>query len=300
MTEMSDNSRKPRPASTVILARQNFGELQVYLLRRSDRSRFMPGNYVFPGGMVESADHGTEIWKAHSDMDLDDISRRLGGSMPVEEALAYSVAAIRETFEEAGVFLAYRDERSLAELESVCNRRMIKEFSRGWLRELVKSKGWILEFSRLARWSHWITPKLMPQRYDTRFFIAFMPHEQECTPDKRETTEGIWISPEKALVGNSKGEILLGPPTLVTLHELLEYSKVEELEREAETRRWGKPLYPRLVTLSRGALILEPWDPMINHEIQIDPERLEEAILPIGESFSRMWNHDGIWRPVGF
>lgn len=299
MTEMNDNSKIPRPASTVILTRQNDGELQIYLLRRSDKSRFMPGYYVFPGGMVEPADQGTEIWKAHADLDLDDISRRLGGSMAVEETLAYIVAAMRETFEEAGALLAYRNEQSRGDLENVCNRRMTKELPKGWLRELVGSEGWILAFSRLARWTHWITPKLMPQRYDTRFFIAFMPPEQECVPDKRETTRGIWISPKKGLVGNSRGEIPLSPPTMVTLHELLQYSKMEELEKEAETRSWGEPLFPRLVPLSRGVLILEPWDPMINQEVQIDPKGLEEAILPVGEPFSRIWNHDGIWWPVG-
>ena len=46
----------PRPASTVILARYRNGELQVYLLRRSSRSGFMPGNYVFPGGTVDPED----------------------------------------------------------------------------------------------------------------------------------------------------------------------------------------------------------------------------------------------------
>jgi 8-oxo-dGTP pyrophosphatase MutT (NUDIX family) len=299
MKEMIDNSKNPKPASTVILTRQNDGELQIYLVRRSDRSSFMPGNYVFPGGMVEPADRKMEIWKAHADMDLGGISGRLGGSMTVEETLSYSVAAIRETFEEAGVLLAYRNEQSRADLENVCNRRMTKEMPKGWLRQLVGFEGWILAFSRLARWAHWITPELMPQRYDTRFFIAFMPPEQECVPDKKETTKGIWISPEKGLVGNSKGEIPLSPPTVVTLHELLKYSKVEELEREAETRSWGEPLCPRLVLLSRGALILEPWDPMINQEVQIDPQGLEEAILPVGQPFSRIWNHDGIWRPVG-
>jgi hypothetical protein len=55
MTQMSDNSKNPSPASTVILTRQNDGELQVYLLRRSHRSSFMPGNYVFQGSGTMTA-----------------------------------------------------------------------------------------------------------------------------------------------------------------------------------------------------------------------------------------------------
>ena len=299
MTEVNDKSKNPRPASTVILTRQHDEEFQIYLLMRSGRSRFMPGNYVFPGGMVEPEDEGTEMWKAHVDMGLDDIARRLGGSMAVEETLSHSVAAIRETFEEAGVLLANRNEQSRVALERVCDRRTTNELPEGWLRELVASEGCILAFSRLARWAHWITPKLMPRRYDTRFFIVFMPPDQECIPDKQETTKGIWISPEKGLVGNSKGEIPLSPPTVVTLHELLQYSRLEELEKEAKTRSWGEPLFPRLIPLSQGVLILEPWDPMINQKVEIDPEGLEEAILPVGKPFSRIWNYNGIWRPVG-
>lgn len=44
------------PAATLILARQKAEELQIYLLNRNPRSRFMAGNYVFPGGMVEPQD----------------------------------------------------------------------------------------------------------------------------------------------------------------------------------------------------------------------------------------------------
>ena len=258
----------------------------------------MPGQYVFPGGTVESLDKETEIWKAHADMGCDAFSLRLGGDMAVEEALAFSVAAIRETFEEAGVLLAGGNERFHAEREKIWHRRMTEGLPKVWLRELVNCEGRVLAFSGLARWSHWITPQRMPQRFDTRFFIAFMPPGQECVPDQRETTKGIWINPREALVGNSRGEIPLGPPTLVTLHELLQYSKLEALEKDTETRTWGEPLLPRLVPLSPGFLILEPWDPMIDRDVLPDPQELEEAILPVGEPFSRIWNHDGLWRPV--
>ena len=47
-----------------------------------------------------------------------------------------------------------------------------------------------------------------------------------------------------------------------------------------------------------GFLILEPWDPMIDRDVLPDPQELEEAILPVGEPFSRIWNHNGLWRPV--
>ena len=63
----------PVPAATVILTRQHAGELQVYLLKRTVNSGFMAGNYVFPGGLVDSEDQNVRVLKAHVDLDLDGI-----------------------------------------------------------------------------------------------------------------------------------------------------------------------------------------------------------------------------------
>jgi 8-oxo-dGTP pyrophosphatase MutT (NUDIX family) len=290
---------RPRPASTVVLARDHHGELQVYLLKRSTRSGFFPGVYVFPGGEVDSEDRVENVWRPHLDMDCDEVSQRLGGGIPEHEAIARGVAAIRETFEEAGVLLCYHSNPGQGDFEGVCARRIDPGLPKGWLKGLVESEGWTLEFSRLTRWAHWITPELMPRRYETRFFIAFMPPEQKCVPDSMETTDGIWVSPLNGLEGNLKGEIPLSPPTLITLHQLLQYSDVGHLREDTKTRPWGDALLPRMIPLPRGSIILEPWDPMYDEEVAIDERALESAILPMEESFSRVWYHEGIWRPVG-
>ncbi len=299
MTDTKKTSIKLRLASTVILIREHGGELQVYLLKRSARSSFFPGTYVFPGGTVEAEDWASGLWKEHIGLDIEKISRRLGGSLTEEEALAHGVAGIRETFEEAGVFLAYRNEYTQEGLERVQDRRRVDGLPRGWLQDMVISGEWTLSLSRLARWAHWITPEGMPRRYETRFFLAFMPLGQECSPDAKETTHGIWISPEKALVGNLQGEILLSPPTLVTMHELLQYSDMGDLEKEVQTHTWGEVLLPRMIRLPQGTLILEPWDPMCKQGVEVDTKELEMAILPVGEPFSRIWYHGGVWTPVG-
>ena len=147
--------------------------------------------------------------------------------------------------------------------------------------------------------AHWITPELMRQRFDTRFFTAVMPDNQVCRPDTRETVKGIWISPEDGLVGNLTGEVPLSPPTLVTLHELLEYSDFNDLQAAGEHRQWGPARLPRLIPLERGVVIVEPWDPMYSEaKIDISPSELATCVLPVGESFSRIWFDDGVWKPV--
>jgi 8-oxo-dGTP pyrophosphatase MutT (NUDIX family) len=298
MTEESRKGRQPREAATVILIGEESGRTRVYLLKRSSGSGFFPGSYVFPGGVLDPEDRDDRLWASSVDMDLEGISRRLGGTLAGKDALAYGVAAIRETFEEAGVFLAERNGPGGEDLERICGIRREKALPRGWLRERVVSGGWVLGLSRLAPWSHWITPEAFPGRFDTRFFLAFLPEGQECVPDERETVQGIWIGPEKGLAANLAGEIPLSPPTLITLHELLPYRTMAGLKEEVATRQWGEARLPRFIKLPEGAVIIEPWDPMYGEEIKIDPEALEDAILPVGGPFSRIWLHRGIWRPI--
>ena len=106
MTESTITPVVPIRASTVILIRDMDGPFQVYLLKRSSRSSFMPGNYVFPGGIVDPEDMGFDFWKDHVDMNSGQIKRGFGRGLNVEDAMAHGIAAVRETFEEACLFLA--------------------------------------------------------------------------------------------------------------------------------------------------------------------------------------------------
>ena len=100
-------------------------------------------------------------------------------------------------------------------------------------------------------------------------------------------------------MGNLNGHIPLSPPTLVTLHELAAYRRMEDLENALESRGWGEAIFPRLVPLKNGAVILEPWDKHYGRDdITFDPQTLENAVLPIETPFSRIWLFEGIWRAV--
>lgn len=287
------------PAATVILAREHFGKLQIYLLKRSSKSGFMAGNYVFPGGTVEAEDRNFSLFKNHIDLDLNKMHTRLGGELSREEAMAYCVAAIRETLEEAGVFLAVSDDALEANLEYACSLRLSAHLKKDWFAKLVLNAQWRLAISALSCWSHWITPELMKRRFDTRFFVSAMPGGQYCLPDSKETVAGRWLNPKEALTGNLDGKFPLSPPTLVTLHELLKYPSLQDLLAETRHRRWGRPLLPRLIPLANGALIVEPWDPNYRMtEFDMGPDDLAPLVLPVGAPFSRIWHDEGIWKPV--
>ncbi len=288
------------PAATVILARQQAGTLQVYLLKRSPESGFMAGNFVFPGGTVDDNDHRFKLFHNCCDLTSDEITTRFGPDLSHEQALAYCVAAVRETLEEAGIFLANNKDAATADLERINNLRLEANLEHDWFVKLVENERWCLSLSALYSWSHWITPVLMKRRFDTRFFIAEMPDGQYCRPDGRETIQGLWSSPMEALADNMAGNIPLSPPTLLTLHQLSKYKTITDLHTEAANRPWGQPIQPRLVPLPDGAVIVEPWDPLYHQKtINIDPEDLPSSVLPVGTSFSRIWLDQGIWKPIG-
>ncbi len=290
---------QPRAASTVVLSRQGRSGLEIYLLRRSGQSRFFPNTYVFPGGTVEPEDEDSGFWGIRVDLDPIQIFERIGGDLSVEDALAHGIAAVRETFEEAGVLLVEGIGKKKEEIERMCGVRRRGGLTQSWLKEWVITEGWTLSLSRLIRWSHWVTPEAMNPRFDTRFYIGLMPTGQGCYPDEREMTHGIWMRPEKALTGNLRAEVPLSPPTLVTLQELLPYESLSDLEKDARKRPWGEARLPRFIPLEEGAFILEPWDPLFDEVTEFDPVPLERRILPAGHSFSRLWLDRGVWKPVG-
>jgi 8-oxo-dGTP pyrophosphatase MutT (NUDIX family) len=100
-----------RPAATVMLVRDATGatseddRLEVLMVRRNLRSDFVGGAYVFPGGSVDPADAGPAAEAACFGRTDADASALLGIGTG---GLAYWVAVLRETFEEAGLLLAER------------------------------------------------------------------------------------------------------------------------------------------------------------------------------------------------
>ncbi|MBU1341624.1 MAG: NUDIX domain-containing protein [Proteobacteria bacterium] len=300
---MTDKTHAPPPlrdASTVILVREKNKAIEVYLLRRSTKSGFMGGLYVFPGGVVDAEDKGFDSWASHIDIPLDQIENQVGGDgFPTEDALGFSIAAIRETLEEAGVFLASGKDKTQKDLEDICSVRLSENLPKSWFKTKITTENWILSLSSLGRWSHWITPGLMKKRFDTRFFIVLMPENQICVPDNMETKHGIWLTPQKALEQNLKALTPLSPPAVVTLTQMMRFKGLDDLKQEIQMRSWADPIAPRLVPSSNGPVILEPWDPMCDDDCDIDTSNFSNRVLSPGAEFSRIWCDKGVWKPVG-
>lgn len=207
-------------------------DLQVLMLKRNERSAFVGDMWVFPGGAVDPEDDSDFAYEAVEGLDDSDASRDLqldrGG-------LAYWVAAVRETFEEAGVLLARRgSETEPVDLVAAATatrfgdyRHAINTADHPFL-DLVESEELRLSGGEMSYVSRWITPQGAVRRYDTRFFAAAMPPAQVPTHDNDEAVHHEWISAHDALDANAVGEMLMVTPTIAMLQRLADFGSVDE------------------------------------------------------------------------
>jgi 8-oxo-dGTP pyrophosphatase MutT (NUDIX family) len=257
----------PKRAATVILLKNREpGGFDVFLLRRHEKSSFMGGNFVYPGGRVDLDDGSLEICSLSKGMTFEKSQKIFGGTFSPEESFAHWVAAIRELFEEAGVLLAYDQKGRLFQLRNRDERERFllyrKSLQEGKMNicKIAQKEDLLFALDQLYYYAHWITPEAQSQRFDTRFFLTRYPSGQEASHDQKETTAGIWITPKKALEENLKGDVILSPPTLKTLEELSRFKSINEVF-DSQKKKDIQPILPVLTSISSGPLIIFPWDP---------------------------------------
>ena len=243
-----------RDAATLLLVRDTPAGLEVFMVERPGAADF-GGMHVFPGGKVDAADSTVE--SLCTDLTDSLASERLGIA---RNGLAFWTAAIREAFEEAGVLLGYRDDRVVDLSDPEARDRFADHrtaIHKGELSiiDLCAREGLRLATDRVHYFSHWITPVGPPRRYDTRFFLAHMPENQEPAHHEGELEDGLWVRPADALAHQEAGKWTMIFPTLTTLRSLVRYGDVASLEADvlawrhlpeitAERHRQGMQ-YPR-------------------------------------------------------
>lgn len=233
---------QPRLASTIMLLRDqhaaaNGPGVEVFMVRRVIQSDFMPDVYVFPGGSVSNSDRDAEqsagLCQPVSPGQADPEGRTALGT-------GVRAAAIREVFEEAGVLLAYHDQQILAisDAEVARYQRYREAFQQrqGSLVAMTLAERLTLATDQLHYFAHWITPAGMPRRFDTHFFIAIAPAQQEAAYDRLETSAGAWINPAAALAAYERGEFPLVFATIHQLRDLAAFSSVQEALAFTETQ----------------------------------------------------------------
>ena len=241
----------PRPSATLTLLREGRTGLEVLLLKRSPRSGFIPGAWVFPGGTVDLADGDPRFLPRLYGITPEGAEGRLKTYASEPPALAYWVAAIRETFEETGVLIRRRADGTEPEphhqtkAEALARSRLlVGELS---FMEVLETLDLRLDAGALEYNGHWLTPECEPRRYETRFFATEVRRDTLVTPHDKEMVEARWLTPTEALTGNAEGTLPLVFPTLFTLEELEPF----RTPRKALDYLRGKPVPRRLPTLRR-------------------------------------------------
>jgi 8-oxo-dGTP pyrophosphatase MutT (NUDIX family) len=204
-----------RPAATILLLRDRPAGLEVFMVVRHHAIDFAGGALVFPGGRVEEADY--ELAARPDDCPNPD---GLG-----IDALAFRVAAIRETFEECGVLLARP--RGSTDLIDAATLKRLEDQHRAALNAgsigfdaVLGSEGLLPALDLLVHFAHWITPAHQPKRYDTHFFLAEVPEAHLAVHDGQEAVESTWIAPAQALAGAATGKYKLVFATAKNLEKL--------------------------------------------------------------------------------
>ncbi|MGW2933326.1 NUDIX hydrolase [Streptomyces sp. NPDC001156] len=225
----------PKRAATVMLLRDTEGFPAVHMLRRRASMAFAGGAYAYPGGGVDPRDHDRMIrWAGPARAWWAD---RLG----VDETSAQAIvcAAVRETYEEAGVLLAGPTPETVVgdttgtDWEADRASLVARDLS---FAEFLDRRGLVLRSDLLGAWTRWITPEFEPRRYDTWFFVAALPEGQRTRNASTEADRTVWIRPSEAAAAYDKGELLMMPPTVATLRQLVPYATAADALRIAPDR----------------------------------------------------------------
>jgi 8-oxo-dGTP pyrophosphatase MutT (NUDIX family) len=237
---------EPRDAATVMLVRdappgERGAGLEVFMLRRNLSSVFVAGAYVFPGGAVDDADR--EPATLALVRGVDDVAASAQVGRPAG-GLGFWVAAIRESFEEAGVLLARERDTGVAASRAVVDRLLPlrAEVAAGELAfaPAVAEAGLALDGAALRVFGHWITPSPAPRRYDTWFFVAAAPEGHAYRHDETETIASEWIVPAVALDRARRGELELIYPTYRSLEALSRFTSTAALFAAVDAA-WSSP-----------------------------------------------------------
>jgi 8-oxo-dGTP pyrophosphatase MutT (NUDIX family) len=218
--EPNDVLANPRDASTVIVCRDTDDGIEFYMLRRASRTPGIPDAYVFPGGILEGNDKSPQARM-----------RLVGDWRPAEPAFTY--AAIRETFEECGLLFSVTPIDN--DLLRAARTKLI-EGARNFSETLIDLDA-KLDARAIRYFSRWITPSVVPQRFDARFYVARLPEGGVAEADAHGTYDGRWLRPAETLAAVEREEMQIVFPTLKHIERIAKFATVEDLLAFADTKK---------------------------------------------------------------
>jgi 8-oxo-dGTP pyrophosphatase MutT (NUDIX family) len=235
---------QPRDAATIVVVRDGDDGIEAYLMRRQTTMAFAAGMYVFPGGGLMASDIEHDVpWFGP---DATYWGRRF--SCDADLARGLVVAAVRETFEETGILLAGPDGDTVVSDTSgddMQAARGLLDAGELAFADFLRDHGLVLRADLLGAWAHWITPEFEPRRYDTRFFVAALPHGQRVGAMSRESDQAAWIPLSRVLASVEAGEAAMMPPTIAACREVAAHTA--DTVVAASAQRTFSTILPKIV-----------------------------------------------------
>lgn len=256
LDDVPDVPAAPRPAATILMLRDGVHGPETLLLRRTRRSGFVPGAWVFAGGRVDAGDGEVEAVSRLEGLSPAEATARLGLKDDARpSAAAYYVAALREAFEETGLLVGRLRSGEPAPsageepaVESIRDRLLADEIDFG---DALDALDVVVEGRAVEYVAHWITPVQEARRYDTRFFAARVDPTREVLLHPAEMTDYLWLTPDDALSRHADGQLPMVFPTIRTLEDMRGFSSTEALLGDFG-RRSIPAILPKLVKTPTG------------------------------------------------
>jgi glyoxylase-like metal-dependent hydrolase (beta-lactamase superfamily II)/8-oxo-dGTP pyrophosphatase MutT (NUDIX family) len=139
---------------------------------------------------------------------------REDGPTEGEEAMELAMlrCAVRETFEETGIFVGVLGALPSLEAQRVLREQVLNGNAEFW--PSIERLGLTLDRSVFRMAGRWVTPPFSRARFDTMFFLAELaaPAEPDVWPG--ELQAGAWIEPDQALSLWDQDRVTLAMPTL--------------------------------------------------------------------------------------
>jgi 8-oxo-dGTP pyrophosphatase MutT (NUDIX family) len=239
----------PIPAATILLLRDAAEGLEVFMVVRHHRIDFASGALVFPGGKVDPQDEDESL-----------LSRLAAypQSTPMQSKLR--AAAIREVFEESGILLAREASGTAVKPDARSDAwRAALNANTRTLGDIVAEGNLSLASDDLVHYSHWITPPMMPKRFDTHFYLARVPAGQIADHDGHENVDSVWIRPQQVIKDAESKTRTVIFPTLSNVIRLAQYGSVAAAFAGALNRA-VEPIMPWSEKRADGRYVCIPKD----------------------------------------
>lgn len=139
-------------------------------------------------------------------------------------------------------------------------------------RECQEECGIDLQTDAMVPMSRWVTPTLMPKRFDTYFFITTIAADTPVIIDNSEIVDFQWMKPAEAIEQQRTGKMAVRPPACVSIREIANFARAEDCVQSMR-KRSSIPLFE-----PKGFKLPLSRDPETGAEVE-EPEKVSGMVF---------------------